>query len=340
MNLYPLKFSPIYIKKIWGGTRLKTNLNRNIEEDNIGESWEISINNKDISLISNGIYKNIKLDVLIKKFPKQLIGKDFNSDDRFPLLLKIIDANQKLSLQVHPDDKFAKKYENGNGKTEMWYVLSSSPKGKLYIGLKDIYNKDNLKKVIEEGNLEDYLNEINVNEGDFFFVPPGTVHAIGGGLMIVEIQQNSNITYRLYDWDRVDNKETKRKLHLKKGVAATKFKEFEGNNKVKYSKITDQYKKEILCISEYFVTEKISIKNSIKINNDKFSILVCINGNGIIYYDDNNTEKIKSGESLLIPAALKNITLRGKMKLLYIYIPDNIKSFKNKLLKKGYRKHL
>ncbi len=338
MELYPLKFSPIYINKIWGGSRLKNELNKNINGENIGESWEVSTNKDNISIVRNGTYQNKKLTNLIKNYPKELLGPSYNKTDKFPLLLKIIDASQKLSVQVHPDDQLAKKLENGNGKTEMWYVLDASPEAKLYIGLEEAKSKEQLKKVIREGKLKDHLNSIDVSKGDFFFIPSGTVHAIGGGLMLVEIQQNSNTTYRLYDWDRVDENGNSRELHLEKGVKATKLKlNFQGN-KVLLMKKTSKYKQEILCTSEYFITNKINLNGLLPIQNKNFSLLTCITNKGKIYYGDNKSEDIKLGESVMLPANIKNVKLKGNMNLLQMYPPKNLDSHITKLKNKGFKK--
>ncbi|MFO7814522.1 MAG: type I phosphomannose isomerase catalytic subunit, partial [Halanaerobiales bacterium] len=321
MDYYPLKFFPIYINKIWGGNRLKDELNKSINEENIGESWEVSTNEDKISVVKNGTYKNEKLTDLIKKYPKELLGPSYDKDDEFPLLLKIIDASKKLSVQVHPDDQLTKQLENGKGKTEMWYVLFASSEAKLYIGLKGIESKKQLGKIIKEGKLENHLNEIDVTKGDFFFIPSGTVHAIGGELMLVEIQQNSNTTYRLYDWNRVDEDGNERELHLENGIKATNLNLNIQGNKVILMKKTSEYKQEILCTSEYFITNKINLKGSVPIQNENFALLTCIKNKGKIIYGHNKSEDIKLGESVMLPANMKNVKLKGDLNLLQMYIP-------------------
>ena len=338
MELYPLKFIPIYINKIWGGNKLKNDLNKNISQNNIGESWEVSTNKDKVSVVKNGIYKNDKLTDLIKKYPKELLGASYNKNTKFPLLLKIIDATKKLSVQVHPDDQLAKKLENGSGKTEMWYVLDATPEAKLYIGLKQIENKEQLRQVIKEGKLENHLNEIDVSKGDFFFIPSGTVHAIGGGLMLVEIQQNSNTTYRLYDWNRVDDAGNSRELHLENGIKATNLNLNIKGNQVLLQKKTTEYKQEILCASEYFITNKINLKGTIPVQNKNFVLLTCIKNEGEIIYGDNKSENIKLGESVMLPANLKNVKLKGNMNLLKMYIPENLDKHMSKLKEEGFNK--
>ena len=338
MELYPLKFIPIYINKIWGGNKLKNDLNKNINQNNIGESWEVSTNKDKVSIVKNGSYKNDKLTDLIKKYPKELLGASYNKNTKFPLLLKIIDATKKLSVQVHPDDQLAKKLENGSGKTEMWYVLDATPEAKLYIGLKQIENKEQLRQVIKEGKLENHLNEIDVSKGDFFFIPSGTVHAIGGGLMLVEIQQNSNTTYRLYDWNRVDDAGNSRELHLENGIKATNLNLNIKGNQVLLQKKTTEYKQEILCTSEYFITNKINLKGTIPVQNENFVLLTCIKNEGEIIYGDNKSETIKLGESVMLPANLKNVKLKGNMNLLKMYIPENLDKHMSKLKEEGFNK--
>ena len=338
MELYPLKFIPIYINKIWGGNKLENDLNQNISQNNIGESWEVSTNKDKVSIVKNGSYKNNKLTDLIKKYPKELLGASYNKNTKFPLLLKIIDATKKLSVQVHPDDQLAKKLENGSGKTEMWYVLDATPEAKLYIGLKQIENKEQLRQVIKEGKLENHLNEIDVSKGDFFFIPSGTVHAIGGGLMLVEIQQNSNTTYRLYDWNRVDDAGNSRELHLENGIKATNLNLNVKGKQVLLQKKTTEYKQEILCASEYFITNKINLKGTIPVQNENFVLLTCIKNEGEIIYGDNKSETIKLGESVMLPANLKNVKLKGNMNLLKMYIPENLDKHMSKLKEEGFNK--
>jgi len=220
----------------------------------------------------------------------------------------------------------------------MWYVLDATPEAKLYIGLKQIENKEQLRQVIKEGKLENHLNEIDVSKGDFFFIPSGTVHAIGGGLMLVEIQQNSNTTYRLYDWNRVDDAGNSRELHLENGIKATNLNLNIKGNQVLLQKKTTEYKQEILCASEYFITNKINLKGTIPVQNENFVLLTCIKNEGEIIYGDNKSETIKLGESVMLPANLKNVKLKGNMNLLKMYIPENLDKHMSKLKEEGFNK--
>jgi mannose-6-phosphate isomerase len=337
MELYPLKFFPIYKKKIWGGNRLKSNLDKKINEENIGESWEISSYNNSISIISNGELKDTKLTTLIKKYPKEIMGNNFKSNDKFPLLLKIIDANKKLSVQVHPDEKTAGNIEKSNSKYEMWYILDAKKDAKLYLGLKNIRDKDHLEEVIKKGELKEYLNEVNVKKGDFFYIPGGTVHAIGKGLMLVEIQQSSDTTYRLYDWDRLGSDGKPRDLHLQNSINATNLSWKDLNQEVKYIKKTKNYIQEILNISKYFVTEKIKVNTSFSMDIQNFVLLTCIRNNGEIIYNNKSTP-LKKGESMMLPAGLKEVKIRGNIEFLSMYIPKSIKKLKNNLLENNFTK--
>ncbi|MDZ7671624.1 MAG: type I phosphomannose isomerase catalytic subunit [Halanaerobiales bacterium] len=337
MELYPLKFFPIYKKKIWGGNRLKSSLDKKINEENIGESWEISSYNDSISIVSNGRFKSTKLTTLIKRYPKEIMGSNFNSNDKFPLLLKIIDANKKLSVQVHPDEKTAKNIKNSDSKYEMWYILDAKKDAKLYLGLKNIQDKSHLEEVINKGKLKAYLNAVNVKKGDFFYIPGGTVHAIGEGLMLIEIQQSSDTTYRLYDWDRLGSDGKPRDLHLQNGIKATNLSWKDLNQKVKYINKTKDYIQEILNISKYFVTEKINVNTSFNMDIENFVLLTCINNKGEIIYN-NKSIPLKKGESMMLPAGLKEVKIKGNIELLSMYIPKSIKNYKNNLLENNFTK--
>ena len=336
MELYPLKFFPIYKNKIWGGNRLKTHLNRDLEEKNVGESWEVSTRPDSVSVVKNGELEGNKLTDLIKENPKDLLGESFETDDKFPLLLKIIDATQKLSVQVHPNDKLAKKLENGNGKSEMWYVLDADKGSKLYIGLEGVEDKKQLKKIIDKGELQNYLKEINVQRGDFFFIPAGTVHAIGEGIMLAEIQQNSNTTYRLYDWNRKDDEGNERELHLENGVRATNLNADVQRYESIYKKETKDFKRKVLTISSYFVSEKVTVKNSFQLDHDNFALITCIEDHGLIKYGNGNVEALKMGESIMIPANLEDVTIEGNLEFLYMYMPRDINFYIQKLKSKGF----
>ena len=230
IELYPLKFDPILKEKIWGGTKLGTVLDKPTgDSENMGESWEISGVEGNISVVSEGDLKGRTLVELINEYKGELIGEHVYEKfgDKFPLLIKFIDANDDLSIQVHPDDELAQKRHNSFGKTEMWYVVDAEEGATLISGFKKQTNKEEYLRIFEEGNLTDILNSEDVVNDDVFFLPAGRVHTIGKGLLIAEIQQTSDITYRIYDFDRVDKNGVGRELHVEEAVDAIDYSFYE-----------------------------------------------------------------------------------------------------------------
>lgn len=377
-EIYPLKFNEIFKEKIWGGRRLESFLGKRLSEDKfIGESWEIADHGKDISVVKNGISKGENLKKLIKSFKRELIGKDIklSRGGRFPLLFKYIDVSEKLSIQVHPDDEYAYLNERDEtGKTEAWYVVWAKPGAQLVCGLKEYISRRRFKKVIESKKIEDYLNYITVNKGDLIFIPPGTIHTIMGGVMLAEIQQNSDATYRIFDWDRVDRYGKSRELHIDKALDVIDF-SLVRNYKIQPLSINiDRNVIKYLIACEKFVVELCEIFGEYKVDCDgsKFYILSFLEGNGQIFYGNEydinlNTKAldIKKGETILLPALLgktmiktvnkvrenelrdnrlKNNKLRGnkirenKLKFLKFYIPDITKDVIKPLISSGFTK--
>ncbi len=322
--LYPLKFHPILKEKIWGGNKLKTVLNKPTKENNIGESWEISTVNDDISIISNGIHAGKKLDDLIKEYSAQLLGKKVYQEfgNQFPLLIKFIDAREDLSVQLHPDDVLAKERHNSFGKTEMWYVVQADVDAKLIVGFNKDTTKEEYETFLKKGKVTELLNFENISKGDSYFIKAGRIHAIGGGSLIAEIQQTSDITYRVYDWDRKDSEGNERELHTDLALDALNFK---GDRSFKLEYNKDKNKINNLISGTYFTTSTIEIDNILKRDYkglDSFKILMCVEGSGTI-----NTvgysENISFGETMLIPRAIENISIESSnngMKLLEVYI--------------------
>ncbi|ORX24342.1 mannose-6-phosphate isomerase, class I [Thermoanaerobacterium sp. PSU-2] len=316
----PLKFKPIFMERIWGGDALKTKYGFNVPYGKkIGELWCISDNTTAVSEVDGGIYDGVKLSELVNKHGDELYGEG-KSYDRFPLLIKIIDANDKLSVQVHPDDDYAYHYENGDiGKTEMWYIIDAKPGAKLICGLKEGTTKEQFKSLLEKERLEECLNEIEVKPGDVVYIPSGMVHAIGEGILICEIQQNSDLTYRVYDYNRVDDNGNKRELHIDKALDVIDF-------NLKSDKIVPKYKKvdggsiANVVQSKYFKTDVIYVESTVNIEtNGIFNTLVMVEGEGKIIYEDGEAD-LKSGESLLIPASIGKYTITGNCKLIRSYV--------------------
>ncbi len=323
--MYPLKFHNIYFNKIWGGRDLEL-FRGNLPEGRVGESWDVAWHSNGTSVIANGKFKGMSLDEFIQLKGAKVIGTKI-SKQHFPLLIKTINAKDRLSVQVHPDDAYAYEQEGNMGKTEAWYVIEAFEGANLTLGLKKQCTKEQFKDAIESGNLDEYMNTIKVKKGDIFFVKSGLIHAIGEGLIIAEIQQNSDTTYRVYDYDRG------RELHIEnaldvvdlslKSIQCTGIK-VEGNG----------FTKTYLCLSKDFSLELYDIERSAAETSDeeRFHILTCVDGLGEIIYID-GIEKIKKGDSFIIPAGLGKYTLSGEMKILKSYVP-NIKKVEEEILNK------
>ena len=320
-ELYPLKFQPILKERIWGGNKLKTSLNKNSELANIGESWEISSVEGEISIVTNGSFRGKSLKELLRQFKSDLIGKKNYKifKDKFPLLIKFIDANKDLSIQLHPNNELAAKRHNSFGKTEMWYVMQADYEANLIVGFKEQTSKEKYLKHLNSKSLPEILNYEKVKTGDTYFIDVGRVHSIGAGVLLAEIQQTSDITYRLYDWDRLDSEGNSRELHTNLALDAIDF-DMSDNFKVDYKDTPNVSNNMVTC--PYFTTNFINLSMSIKKTNnlDSFIIYLCVEGE--LHIETNfRTEKLKLGESILVPAAIENYTLNSSnAKLLEVYV--------------------
>ncbi len=314
--IYPIKTQPVFKQYLWGGDSLKKKFNKNVPFDTAAESWEISCHNDGLSLVAEGEYEGQTLKEVIFSNKKEMLGRE--DTEVFPLLVKILDAKDSLSVQVHPDNDFASKYENGElGKTEMWYIMDAKPGANLVFGIKEGTTPETLKKSIEDGTLEDYLNYVPVKKGDFLHIPSGTIHAIRDGILIAEIQQSSNTTYRVYDYNRVDKDGNKRPLHVEKAVLATNY---ENNGNIPESfpeKEIPGGKFRTLTSCEYFTVEKyeISQKYDIEKETDKFEMLLFTDGKGKIIYDGKEYSFVP-GDSFFMPAAIDGYTISGECEFL------------------------
>ncbi len=322
--LYPLKFHPILKEKLWGGNKLKTILNKPTTNKNIGESWEISTVNNEISSVANGEFTGKFLTELIQQFKGELLGEKVYQEfgNQFPLLIKFIDAKTDLSVQLHPNDALAKKRHDSFGKTEMWYVAQADKNAKLIIGFNKDTSKEEYEDFLTKGNITELLNFEDISKGDSYFINAGRIHAIGGGALIAEIQQTSDITYRVYDWDRKDEDGNSRELHTDLAIDALDFKG-DKDFKLPYDKKPNQVN-EIISIP-YFTTNFIEVNNACERNYntiDSFKVIMCVEGKGTISVEDNSLH-ISLGETILIPAKIENLTLKSdktSMKLLEVYI--------------------
>ena len=310
---YPLKFDPILKEKIWGGEKLKTILNKEFIEDNSGESWEVSDVKGDETKVSEGDLKGKTLKELIKTYKGDFVGNcvyDIFGDD-FPLLIKFIDAKTPLSIQVHPSDSLAKERHNSFGKNEMWYVMQAEKDAELIVGFNQKVEKESYIDHLKNSTLTEILNIEKVTEGDTYYIPTGRVHAIGAGVLLAEIQQTSDITYRIYDYDRVDKKTgEKRELHTALAVDAIDF-EFYDNYKTTYNNQTNISNE--LVHSSYFKTNIINISGEIEkdyTNLDSFVIYMCVDGYLEIEYK-NKIFTLDKGETILLPATINQLKLKS-----------------------------
>jgi len=319
---YPLKFKPILKEKIWGGKKLKKVLNKESNAENLGESWEISGVVNDISVVENGSLAGRTLIELLKEYKSDILGKKvyFNFGEEFPLLIKYIDAQRELSVQLHPNDELAKLRHNSFGKTEMWYIMQADDKAEINVGFKNTISKQEYIQHLENGRIVDLLNFEKVKKGDAFFINTGKVHAIGAGVLLAEIQQTSDITYRIYDWNRVDSNGKNRELQTSLAIDAIDFKK-KDDYKLLYDTKENQSSNIARC--EYFTTNYLPIKGKVKKNYsdiDSFIIYMCVNGEVEIEVNG-YLESIEQGQTLLIPAVNKKVNFFAEnAELLEVYI--------------------
>lgn len=310
-QLYPLKFTPQYQEKIWGGTKLAKLLNKPFPTTNlIGESWEISDIEDFPSIVANGFLKSQSLPAIIETFKGDLLGNEIYKrfGNRFPLLIKFLDAADKLSVQVHPGDNWAKKYHNSLGKNEMWYIIDADHGATTTIGLKPNITKKDYQEALDQDKVNDALNVIPVKKGDVFHIPTGRIHAIGAGIMIAEIQQTSDITYRIYDYDRTDKQGNKRELHNEMAKEVIDYQPIK-NFKTEYKRIVDQSNR--IIRTPDFTTNFLKLTQNRQkdfTNLDSFVIYLCLEGQLKISHKKRSI-MISKGESALIPASINIIDL-------------------------------
>ena len=310
MKLYPLKFEPILKNKLWGGEKLGSVLDKPIgAKKDCGESWEISGVEGDVSIVANGQLRGTSLVDLIQRFKDDLIGKSVYQKfgNTFPLLIKFIDANDDLSIQVHPDDKLAQKRHNSFGKTEMWYVINADKGASLISGFNRPTNKQEYLEAFELGKLSSILNKEEVYKDDVFFLPAGRVHTIGKGLLIAEIQQTSDITYRIYDFDRVDSEGKQRELHVEEALDAIDF-TFHDEYKTSYDKNSAETE---LVKSPYFITNRLVLDQLTHRDYSRYDsciILMCLEGQGDIKHNEGSVS-YNLGDSILVPNAISTIDI-------------------------------
>ncbi|MCU0471967.1 MAG: class I mannose-6-phosphate isomerase [Bacteroidales bacterium] len=326
-ELYPLKFEPVLKEKLWGGTTLVSRYYKKADPElKYGESWELSAVSGDLSVVSNGFLAGNNIEELIEVYMGDIIGdrvfEKFGNE--FPLLIKLIEAREDLSIQVHPDNAMARERHKAYGKTEMWYILESESDSKIYTGFKKEITRETYLDALNSGELAGLLNVETPLPGDYFFTPAGRIHAIGAGIILAEIQQTSDITYRIFDWNRKDSKGKSRDLHTDLALDAIDFKAA-GKNKI--SKKLTINKTENLVNCEFFTTNIINFNERItKDYNlfDSFIIYLCTRGEFLIRWDG-NAEPVIKGETILLPAQIREVTLEPSPEatLLEIFIKEN-----------------
>ncbi len=324
MELYPLKFKPILKDRIWGGNKLNTILGKEKTKSVVGESWELSGVDGDQSVVANGFLKGNTLEEIIEIYMGELVGDAIyeNYGTTFPLLFKFIDATDVLSIQVHPDDTLAMERHQAFGKTEMWYILEAEPESEIIVGFKETTNAEAYTKHLNESKLVQLLNIEKAQSGDVFYIPAGRVHAIGKGILLAEIQQTSDTTYRIYDWDRVDAKGKARDLHTEWALDAINY-HCEAPYKTAYtSRVNDAVN---LVDCDFFTTNLIELTQSIENNYtmlDSFVVLMCVEGSVFIKMSNGTEEKLSKGETVLIPSVAELVQLIAitPSKLIEVYM--------------------
>ena len=317
--LYPLKFEKVFIEKVWGGREFEESLNMTLPKDkNIGESWEVSAHPNGMGIVANGDLKGKTLQEILDEYKEKLVGEKVYKEygTRFPLLIKYLDVNDRLSIQVHPDDEVALKKHNELGKSESWFIMEASKDAKLIMGMKKGITKEEFLEKTAKNDFSGLFEEISVKKGDLIDINPGMVHAsLEGSVLFAEIQENSDITYRIYDFDRVENGE-KRELHLKEAADVI---DFDAKAVIINTNFLNDENRKNIIKKKYYSIDKIKINEKFEDVNEKSMIIYSIlNGKGKIEYTLNNEKKevlIQKGETVLIPVGI-NIELIGELEIL------------------------
>lgn len=319
MKFYPLTFTPILKDRIWGGTKLKSYLNKPIVSETTGESWEISTVPGDISVVASGVFEGKNINEIIDLHPTEILGKSVIArfGKQFPLLFKFIDAQEDLSIQLHPNDELAKERHNSFGKTEMWYVMQADETARLVVGFKNDSNPKEYLEKLADKKLISLLEEYPVKKGDVFFLETGTIHAIGAGVVLAEIQQTSDVTYRIYDWDRVDVNGKGRELHTELALEAINY--YKTHSKIDYFEEPNHSSVVVDC--PYFKTNIIALQDRFiwKKSKDSFTVFMCTNGQFELILNG-EIMRYQMGDTILIPAIIDHLTLKGKATVLEISI--------------------
>ena len=311
--MYPIRFENLYYDKIWGGRDLEE-FRTNLPQGDIGESWDIACHPNGTGIVANGELKGKSFTEIIEEFGHSLVGTKV-STEKFPLLVKLINSREKLSVQVHPGDEYAKRVENEFGKTEAWYVVAAKPGAKLIVGTKNC-DKAVFAKAIEEGKCEDYLNVIDVKKGDCFLINSGLVHAICEGLIIAEIQQNSDVTYRVYDYDRLQNGRP-RELHIEKSIDVITVPAKSVEDSVTSALGLPENRLNELYACGYYQIYKLDVNGTCSFaQNHPFLLMSVLEGSGIV-----NGQPVKKGDHFILPCGFGEVEMQGEMSLVVSTVP-------------------
>lgn len=318
----PLKFNALLKSTLWGGDKIIPFKNLDIQQENVGESWEISGVKDNETIVADGSYAGKKLNELVEELKGKLVGEDNYQrfGNEFPLLIKFIDARQDLSIQVHPTDEIAKMQGKERGKTEMWYLMDSDKDATLLCGLKKKITPEEYAQMVENDTIVDAIDRYEVKEGDCFFLPAGRIHAIGTGCFLAEIQQTSDVTYRIYDFKRKDKNGNYRQLHTKEAAECINY-NVESNYRTEYTPVKNQGVSLVQC--PYFNTAVYDLDEPMTIDYselDSFVILIGVKGNATITDNEGNTFTLQAGESVLVPATTETLKVDGNIKFLETYV--------------------
>lgn len=318
----PLKFNALLKSTLWGGDKIIPFKNLDIQQENVGESWEISGVKDNETIVADGPYASKKLNELVEELKGKLVGEDNYQrfGNEFPLLIKFIDARQDLSIQVHPTDEIAKMQGKERGKTEMWYLMDSDKDATLLCGLKKKITPEEYAQMVENDTIVDAIDRYEVKEGDCFFLPAGRIHAIGTGCFLAEIQQTSDVTYRIYDFKRKDKDGNYRQLHTKEAAECINY-NVESNYRTEYTPVKNQGVSLVQC--PYFNTAVYDLNEPMTIDYselDSFVILIGVKGNATITDNEGNTFTLQAGESVLVPATTETLKVDGNIKFLETYV--------------------
>jgi len=320
--MQPIKFNPLLVQTLWGGEKIIPFKHLNSDLTQVGESWEISGVKGNETVVSEGEFKGKKLNELVDELKGKLVGeanyKRFSND--FPLLIKFIDARQELSIQVHPTDELAQKRGKLRGKTEMWYIMDSDENAKLRAGMKEKITPEQYKQMVENDTITEAIAEYKVKEGDCFFLPAGRIHSIGTGCFLAEIQQTSDVTYRIYDFKRKDKDGNYRELHTEEAAECIDY-NVEPNYRTEYTPVKNEGVALVEC--PYFTTAVYDLNEPMTLDYselDSFVILIGLKGSGEITDNEGNTTTLCEGETILIPATTSEVKVTGNIKFLETYV--------------------